>query len=732
MKDFWFRDRLTGQESTRFIDSSLAGKVLVYFDPPAWINGIPASPGSYLLPTRSGKAIIRTLEGVTTLAENIPFQQFPIKNEKESLLVFGKRLQEIIDLDATWSDWAEVSPLVVSNLQKVRLNHFDKILQQYLWHLQEVSRNPRTQLTIEIERLPVGRARRIPTKAYEHLASHTEDWEYRKLTSVVPNRILSTLPDDLINFYENRLAARLIVDIFRYLRDRIKVLRDIENFQVEISLGTHQRRRRVLQLLAEAVDPEETHRHAKATHEILEDLYQRTLGMFDQILYQAIPPQVRDQVPDEVRATNILVNDRHYRFINLIWKEYLQHQQNQPKTNAQIQHELQDLCKSYDLYCCLLVCRSLAQLGFKPELDFPLLKGSPTHLRSTFGEVIFNWEEDGTFSILRENRILLRLVPLITTLTSNMEPSEVSHYFEEILTDIKGKPKVAKKIPKHAQMEQVPTVILYPGSSDERRQLPTTLQQRALSLGNDLPEPEKVGFVPVSTYDLGSVERVARALRWSIMSDQILSYPPIVQVPVRGREEILKRANFLQATDDISNLKLLREPEESEYFPLQEYIKHTIGNLKSKGGKANAGEIALFEKFLNDLDGVFQQLDSLRNCPLCGKKSRREEFHISAEDHFFCECKERDCNLIWGTRACTNCHNRFPFMRFNDPQIPEKTPPGWVEETYGMDILAIPCPSRGREMAYICPVCGSCGYTPGRPGCVTCPQRELIELEANP
>ena len=64
----------------------------------------------------------------------------------------------------------------------------------------QVCSKPITQLTSEIERLPISQARRIPTKAYSHLATHTEDWEYPKLSSVIPRRILSTFPTDLYDF----------------------------------------------------------------------------------------------------------------------------------------------------------------------------------------------------------------------------------------------------------------------------------------------------------------------------------------------------------------------------------------------------------------------------------------------------------------------------------------------------------------------------------------------------
>ena len=152
---------------------------------------------------------------------------------------------------------------------------------------------------METERVLVARARRIAPNAPAWLASHTEDWDYRKISGVQPRRILAEVREERWDLYENRVAVRLVDSLVTWLRRRIaevrRILDDIfarmESFGESVS-GTRHRAERIYRMWGEAWD---------ASHG--RELAERTLKRIDRLLYrvprldgfQAVPahPQAR-------------------------------------------------------------------------------------------------------------------------------------------------------------------------------------------------------------------------------------------------------------------------------------------------------------------------------------------------------------------------------------------------------------------------------------------------------
>lgn len=367
MKGIRLTDRLIGQPWKKNKKAGLPGQFLLNSDGAVQLNGWYVKNFAYLVPTPGGKIKITNDFGEELALDNWDSRLLPIQHEKYSYLMFANRLGELIDNRSFFSDWLKVSPLVLQDLSKVQLNTFDHMIERHIWHLEEVCRRPQTRLKIEIELMPVGRARRIPPKAYAYLAAHTEDWEHRKLISVAPSRILSTLPDELINFYENRLVARLVYELYKYLRIRLEEGKAYKSGLDYFELGTYHRQQRVYNLMGEAVDLVQLQSQTQSFLHFIEGLYSRIVALLNSQVYKEINTQERDQIPDEVRNTNILVNDRHYRFVNLLWKEYLKKNPHRPKTMLEITKEQQELCQGFYSFSRLAICHSLQALGYSPQ-----------------------------------------------------------------------------------------------------------------------------------------------------------------------------------------------------------------------------------------------------------------------------------------------------------------------------------------------------------------------------
>lgn len=126
-----------------------------------------------------------------------------------------------------------VVPLIQSVKEKLFLNEFESLLESKIFHLEEIFRQPHYLLQRTIEKVNVSRAKRIPAKSYQNLASHTEDWLHKSIVDFKPRRILNEELDLLYDVYENQVTIALIERCLIYLNSRIQEVHDISNFLTE-------------------------------------------------------------------------------------------------------------------------------------------------------------------------------------------------------------------------------------------------------------------------------------------------------------------------------------------------------------------------------------------------------------------------------------------------------------------------------------------------------------------
>ena len=720
----YFHDRVMDRTVETPPEQVVLGRYRLLFDGVASLNSARLSSGDYLIPDQEGRWTILTEGGQATVGE-FPPTQLPPQREQDSLRQIGGRLEKLLDSGATWEQWSEVSPIVPEILAKAKMQPLDNAVKQYLCHLQEACRHPRTHLRMEIERMPVPRARRIPSQAVEYLASHTEDWQHRKLTSVVPKRILSVMVDDQFDIYENRVAVRLVDHLYRYLCGRLEEIRKLQRLFDEVRLkpeASHWRLTRVCGLLGQAV-LDEGPGAAAQTRQALESLHYQILQLFDSLLYKAMSPQL--QVPPTLKATNILANDRHYRYIGLLWRMWSQYGFKHPKTGAERYHERQDLCRGFDRFCALLVFRALTQLGFELKGEASLEPGI-TSIRLLDGlgqELLLSWNEYDTFTIKKNDQALIRFVPLVAALALEPDAGRLDETLCSLLAQLPSESAPC--------FEKPLDVILYSSDWEQRERLPIHLQQQLQSLGNDLVHPSSVGMVPVSTYEIDSVERVARATRWVILGSQIMDYPPRISIPVSYVEELTGMANWLRRTDQKDLVRVVRLPSSGEKRKFDQKLADMISRLV-KVGKTSAFQIELLEAFQKGQEAAFKEFLTWLQCPVCLRENEPRMMKVSHDDHFECHCVH--CDSYWGTRGCGHCGRRFPFVALGgtgSTYRPQYV--GWVDDVLGMDVLAVPCWLPNSRGSYICPWCGTCRNAGSRDGaaCLRCSEPECVDASVS-
>lgn len=720
-------DRLGGVGEARS-GATLLGRFVVRDSPSGELlmNSLPAHDGMFLVPKSGG--LWRLLRASEFVEGTFPRTQMLASLDVASIRTVGHSISELIDQGRTWLDVLDVSPLVPGMSNRAEFQRFEQLLKDNVGHLKEVCQRPRTHLRVEVERMAVSRARRFPAQAANYLASHTEDWGRPNLRSVVPKRILATVREDQFDIYENRVAVRLVDHLVGYLRRRVhevtrllRVFEEVSGNHGAAAGGSHWRQGRIYALWGETLDASETKRKAERTLEQLKYLLFTISGLKDSVLYREVPR--RSTVSTTLTMTNILSDDAHYRRVAELWLEWAQLGLEQDIRPRAYFEQMQDLCRSFDGFALLLTLRALDQLGFEPtSLDRPLSdREAEVHRGSR--TVRLSWSSsDGAISLLGEGVEPLRIIPLCSSLA--MLDAEL---LRGLITDAEA----------HAAAGT--TVILYPSPLDATafEHLTPDLAARLRSLTHDVGTAgRRVGFLPVSPWDIGSVERMARQLRWVTTAPTFLAYPPTIARP--ELTELTRARAWFDLADN--QLRILRAPIENDALPVKRFVEDAAARLKQlederenvsdrlrevvraggATGSINTRKKELkaeiidamrmldgLQRFESGLAKAVELVDDLLTCPTCNRRADSRRDFIARDQHFSCTCA--DCSTNWGTIACGQCSKSIPILRLHGTDWTTKAgEPGWVDRTLGADILAMPWLADS-EVRFSCPSCGNGG-----------------------
>jgi hypothetical protein len=519
------------------------------------------------------------------------------------------------------------------------------------------------------------------------------------------------IPEDLYNFYENRLVVCLVDDSERRLKNRLATLKGMENYESIDASGTRFRRERILTLLGEKFTDWDKLDPIKDTIAELQKVYQRFRHMKDMPLYRHIPSESRKHFDRTLRSTNILTNDRYYRFARMLWRETVPPRQE----DTARYRELQALAHTFENYAFLVIAHALEQLGFAPaDANVPIGPVSSTEFKWKHDSLLRIWllRSSGVVEIANGSNILARFVSI---------PLELAASHLELSV-----PRVIREVDKHALSADCDVFVLFVGSTSESRErTPSEWYRPYLGLGVDRrerPSSGKVaGFIPVSTYDLENVERVGRAIRWSVWRAALADGYPVRFSSVLPHELTQRLQTISQ--DWLSREKISfvfkRMPKPAEIVD----FRRELTDMKSREASkppANRREVLPLEKNFED---ALAKLQLNARCPICGAEGLWS-IGYTDPDCFRCLCK--NCNIEWGLNRCASCSKTYPFIQHE--MVPREdlcSYPEWVDRIWGMDLLAVPCERNPRR--FVCASCGQCGGKD--PECARC--KSLTHTEAN-
>lgn len=733
-----FRDRLTGRRGVAPPETgTLVGRwVLEDATAEVFMNSAGAAGGDFLVPEPSGHWHILTGDGQRQTG-TVSRAQAPDELEAESVRTIGDKLEQLTSDSASWLEWLDVVPLVPGISEQVDLQPLELLIREHFGHLETVCRKPRAHLHVEVQRVPVSKARRIPPAAASYLAAHTEDWDRPLLRGILPKRILAEVRQDQVDIYENRVVARLLDNLSAYLSRRInvirrllKVFREKEDYSSSIA-GTYQRERRMSELWGESIDANEGRKKAEATLRELEWLKYKVMGLLGSPLYEEVPR--RAFVPTTLKSTNILTNDQHYRRVAELWREWARTGAGRTQSPAELNMEAQRLSRGLDAFTMLLTIRALDTLGYEPTdagLSTPITRGAAVQVHGNGVDITLEWRRDGSI-VMRFGEREFALVALTADLAAGKE-ARVQESLSRVCAAI-------------SERDDDDVLVLFLAADDDRDALEADLLASLHTVGND-PRHSLAGggCLPVSPWEIGSTERVARALRWFLSSARFADYPLRVSVPkdAQGIVDVKEHARWLTAIDAGATLELRRPPQDYEWdlLDLASAVQRAESDLETarstherlsdelrdavRRGKTGSlarqkhdahEDVLRCERVVEGARVLAEQLREARgrtvallDCPTCRMTAdAARDFEPRDRGCFRCVC--RGCGTEWATRLCGQGHRYAVMLPSGDFVDTEDQRPGWEDRVYGCDILAVPAQKHDGEWGFVCPDCGQVG-----------------------
>ncbi|WP_342597721.1 hypothetical protein VKI21_07285 [Cyanobacterium aponinum UTEX 3222] len=712
-----FVNRITGQIFNQLPENALLGEWLIINESDNLkVNDvlIPSNLRFYLWVNNSNNIHLFSDSRTQNLG-NIKIPKWQIASDilRESIAYFYYQSHNLNINQDNWKNWLNLSPLVPEINAKIHLQTLEIDLQKQWGHLENVCRRPRTYLKMETEKLAISRAKKIANGAIEHLASHSEDWYRRNFNSVKPNKLLCLVREDLLNIYENQVTAKLIDNLLEYISRRIAELKLIENelkeamnFSDEMYKIYRRNRNRISSLWGQQFDAEIGILELEETLKELNDKKRKLLGLITTDLYKAIPKQT--YVPMTLKRTNIFVNDQHYKYIDLLWRNWSKWKTRQIKNPQQFFEEYQQFFQGFEAFCLLLICKTFCGnndnndqgLNFEPIFNQDLKHNqqdtnNQNNLLLSFqgllGKIDLYLSKNRTFYLSSDliNQDLC-LIPLGINLTGINDEKEINNILDKLFAQVDN---------------SCHNIILYLGTKEEQNLLSKNLQNR---LNNILIQNNNLtGIFPVNPFEILSLERVAYTIKWWLYGNLYLSYPPVLNLSLQIPDNLLTYFHGCLTIKNNRELNITAFISNENINNFNRELTKEIKRVESMG-KQGRSQLAELRNIQNhDLPNQINQLiQPFTICPVCNHQEDLKNIEKLNNHSFQCHCSQ--CGSSWGTKHCGNCDKNYPFIAVQGIENKELNyNPLNLDRVFGRDILAIPTRKDDHNIGFICCFCGS-------------------------
>lgn len=361
-------DRFTGERLPELPIGVIPGRYCL-LDPAIFNGHSEIEAGQVLLDDGSGAVFLGGVEYQFAKIDFSDADEDDAELSAEAIVaIFGKLAN---------SQRNNASPMLPSELAaQCELEEVERRLAEVLrgGHLHEISDRPRRDLRYDELVAPIARVRRMSTSALSHLASHSDCWQQRTLSGVLPRKLLARFSEDDYAIYENKLYKRLLDRLERHLVSRLRRIRSV-NARLEKALKfqdselTHFRVRvDICRLWGETYQDDNTGIQLEAGKDALKQLeaqLRAVRGLMQRGLYTLLPPNA--VVPAQVHRTNILNHDPHYKRLPLLWESLRDEKEERDLAPEERLARQRQLHTAYSSYVGLVLRRALERYGYREQ-----------------------------------------------------------------------------------------------------------------------------------------------------------------------------------------------------------------------------------------------------------------------------------------------------------------------------------------------------------------------------
>lgn len=625
----------------------------------------------------SGRVLLVDNEEDSTLVETrtararVQVQQGDQRESMKAALDIADRVRQWQDAGTDWPDVVSaVDPLILlADIEDLLIpDVVEDALADNSPQLRAVFHSPFSELEFTAERMPAPRARRFSRRAMQVLAARSEDWIRAGASGIKPRTVEALVRDEVVDVYENRVAARLIDDVRRHLKGVLSVYSEFSPL-VQVIQGPYRKQNRLASLWGRVPPSDDLRGALKRRQQRLEELLRFTDELLVSQLYEGVPRRTR--VGQPIRMTNLLLQDSNYRGVRRLWLEWWRARGDVGSIEARRAEQLSE-AEAFFQFALLVVCRALLNLGDLDAAATPV----ETTVNTRWGELRLEQStgiDNGSWWFTVPGQGYRSIVIAVAAEVLSGSDTEVRRRLEQLTggVTVSGCRDV---------------FVLVPGTKHDLDQVRGALDGAVgvdpLSTGRS--EEGNVWVIPVSPLDLESTERVERAMRWAVLSSSWLSYPPTLLTPSIVEQAIGSRS-FLEPITGSRETAVIAVPAEREVSDLQHLLDQQARRSRQQLRGRGSADAEQLERFSAELRKAFAHLGMLTACPVCGNEATL----VARSTHTF-ESTCRTCSARWGLRHDPVSDHRIPYLWLGEDL---KAHPSGQElgAWLGRDVVAEPC-----------------------------------------